>query len=327
VQVPPRGIDDRRLSRALERHWGLAPARLEYLPVGFGDHHWELADRAGRRWFVTVTELASAWRGTGPAAGYADLRAAMDTVVTLAGAGLEFAVAPVPTAAGQALAPLGAAHAITVFPWLAGDFGGELSAEDQNALIDVLAKLHNATPLAQRTAPVRHPDLPTRPVLEAALGELRQPWHGGPYSEPARQLLARHAALLARALAGFEKLAGEAARSGPPVITHGEPHPGNILRSAGMLFLIDWDTAGLALPERDLWDLADADSRAAGRYAELTGRRVNAAVMRMYRMRWSLEEIMLSVREFRGPHERNPDTELAWQALTEETGNILRLAP
>ena len=36
---------------------------------------------------------------------------------------------------------------------------------------------------------------------------------------------------------------------------------------------------------------------------------------------------MLSVREFRGPHERNPDTELAWQALTEETGNILRLAP
>jgi len=46
------------LSRALEEHWGLAPARLGYLPVGFGDHHWELTDSAGRRWFVTVTVLA-----------------------------------------------------------------------------------------------------------------------------------------------------------------------------------------------------------------------------------------------------------------------------
>jgi spectinomycin phosphotransferase len=325
--VPPDGIDDPQLSRALEEHWGLAPARLEYLPVGFGDHHWELTDAAGRRWFVTVACLAGSWRGTGPAAGYADLRAAMDTVAALAGAGLEFAVAPVPTTEGRALAPLGAEHAITVFPYLAGDFGGEPSAGDRLALIDVLARLHNATPLARRTAPVRHPDLASRPVLEAALGELGQPWHDGPYGEPARRLLAGHAAHLGRALAGFDELAREAARSGPPVITHGEPHPGNILRSAGALFLIDWDTTGLALPERDLWDLAGAGSREADRYAELTGRRLDTAVMRMYRMRWSLEEIMLSVREFRGPHEHNEDTELAWQALTEETGNLLRLAP
>jgi hypothetical protein len=32
--------------------------------------------------------------------------------------------------------------------------------------------------------------------------------------------------------------------------------------------------------------------------------------MRMYRMRWSLEEIMLGVSDFRGPHEQNEDTEL-----------------
>jgi spectinomycin phosphotransferase len=79
VRVPPDGIDDRRLSRVLAEQWGLAPARLVYLPVGFGDHHWELTDSAGRRWFVTVAALAGGWRGTGPAAGYEDLRAAMDT--------------------------------------------------------------------------------------------------------------------------------------------------------------------------------------------------------------------------------------------------------
>jgi spectinomycin phosphotransferase len=48
----------------------------------------------------------------------------------------------------------------------------------------------------------------------------------------------------------------EAAESGPVVVTHGEPHPGNILRAAGGLYLIDWDTVGLALPERDLWMVA-----------------------------------------------------------------------
>jgi spectinomycin phosphotransferase len=325
--VPPEGIDDRQLSLALEEHWGLVPARLGYLPVGFGDHHWELADSAGCRWFVTVAELAAAWRGTGPATGYADLRATMDTVGALAAAGLEFAVAPVPTADGQALAPLGGEHAITVFPYLGGDVGGELPPRDQLALIDMLARLHNATPLAARTAPARRPDLPPRPALEAALGELSQPWHGGPYSEPARQLVTRHASSLGQALASFDELAREAARCGPPVITHGEPHSDNILRLAGGLYLIDWGSAGLAPPERDLWDLADADGRAADRYAELTGRRVNTTVMRMYRLRWSLEEIMLSVRQFRGPHEQNGDTEVAWEAFTEETENLLRLAP
>ena len=325
--MPPPGIDDHQVSRAVEEHWGLAPARLGYMPVGFGDHHWELTDSAGR-WFVTVAGLSGPGRAAGPAAGYADLRAAMDTVTALAGAGLEFAVAPVPTTDGQSLAPLGAEHAITVFPYLdgaCGDFAPEMRPEDRLALIDLLARLHNATPLARRTAPVRRPDLAARPVLEAALGQLSQPWTGGPYGEPARQLLTRQASRLGRALARFDELARDAARSGPLVITHGEPGPGNILRSAGRLNLIDWATVGLALPERDLWDAADADSPEADRYAELTGRRISTAVMRMYRMRWSLEEIMLSLSEFRGPHEHNEDTELTWAVLTEETENILQL--
>lgn len=329
MRTAPVGIDERELSAALEDHWGLAPAWLGYLPVGFGDHHWELTDSAGRRWFVTVAGLTGAGRGSSPAAGYADLRAAMDTVTALAAAGLEFAVAPVSTTGGQALARLGGAHAITVFPYLEGagqDLADEIPERERSVLIDMLARLHDATPQAARTAPVRRLDLAARPVLEAALGELSQPWNGGPFSERARQLLARHASHLGRALASFDELAREAARSGPLVITHGEPGPGNILRSAGRLYLIDWATVGLALPERDLWDVADADSREADCYAELTGRRVSTAVMRMYRMRWSLEEIMLSLSEFRGPHDHNEDTELTWEVLTEETENILQLA-
>jgi len=35
--------------------------------------------------------------------------------------------------------------------------------------------------------------LPWRGVLEGALSELGRPWHGGPFSAPARALLARTA--------------------------------------------------------------------------------------------------------------------------------------
>ena len=325
MREQPGHIDQRELARTLGEQWGLAPGRLRHLPVGFGDHHWELTDAAGGRWFVTVAGLAGGWRGTGAAAGYADLRAAMETVTALRRAGLEFAVAPVPTASGQALAPLGDGHAVTVFPHLDGapaDFGDELTAGDRLALVGMLARLHGTTGVARRTAPARSPVAASRPVLQTALGELGQPWHGGPYSEPARQLLTRHAARLGGALARFDELVRDAARGGPPVITHGEPHPGNILRSAGRMHLIDWDTVGLAPPERDLWMAAGDDAGAVGRYTELTGRPVSGTAMRMYKMRWSLDDIALAVRDFRASHEQNEDSGLTWEALTEEIGEI-----
>ena len=325
VKEQPSQVDQRELAHILNEQWGLASGRLCHLPVGFGDHHWEFTDAAGGRWFVTVAELAGGWRGTGPAAGYADLRVSMETVIALGRAGLEFAVAPVSTAGGQALAPLGDGYAVTVFPYLdgaSGDFGDEMPERDRLALVGILARLHGATPLARRTALARDPSPASRPALEAALGELSQPWSGGPYSEPARQLLVRHATRLSRALAHLDELAHATADGGPAVITHGEPHPGNIMRSGNRLLLIDWDTAGLALPERDLWLAAGDDARAADRYAELTGRRVSGAAMDLYRLRWSLDDIALSVGDFRGPHEQDEDTELAWAGLTEEMGTI-----
>jgi spectinomycin phosphotransferase len=308
------------------RHWDLAPARLSYLPVGWGDHHWELADAAGRRWFVTVAALAGGWRGTGAAAGYADLRAVLDTVLALTRAGLEFAVPPVPAVDGRALARLGAEHAITLFPYLDGTSGGELSPPDRTVLIGMLARLHGATPLAARTAPARRPGLAARPVLEAALGELSERWAGGPYSEPARDFLTRHAAPLRQILAHFDELAREVARGGPPVFTHGEPKPDNVLRAGGRLRLIDWDTAGLAWPERDLWLAAGTDLELADHYAGLSGRRVSAAAMRLYQLRWLLDDITLSLSGFRGPHGRDDDTELSWTVLTGQTEALLQAA-
>ena len=44
--------------------------------------------------------------------------------------------------------------------------------------------------------------------------------------------------------------------------------------------------------------------------------------MRMYKMRWSLDDIALAVRDFRAPHEQNEDSGLTWETLSEEIGEI-----
>jgi spectinomycin phosphotransferase len=133
VKGQPGHIDQRELARILRERWGLAPGRLRHLPVGFGDHHWELTGAAGGRWFITVAELAGGWRGTSPAAGYADLRASMETVIALRRAGLEFAVAPVPVR-GQALAPLGDGNAVTVFPYIDGAPGDWMTSRSSSVI-------------------------------------------------------------------------------------------------------------------------------------------------------------------------------------------------
>jgi spectinomycin phosphotransferase len=329
VKAPPAGIEERDITAALAGHWGVAATGLDYLAVGFGDHHWVAAEAGGRRWFVTVAELGGGWRGAGPEQGWADLRAAMGAVIALREAGLEFAVTPVPTRDGQPLVRLDEQHATTLFPYLegvTGAFSRRRPQRERLALIGMLARLHGATATVRDTAPVRDLAPASLPGLRVALADLGRPWAGGPYSEPAREFLARHAADIGVALARFADLARDAAASGPPVITHGEPHPGNVLRSGGRVLMIDWDTVGLALPERDLWHVADSGSPEAALYSELTGRVVSDAALAAYRLRWQLDDLALSVARFRGPHADDANTAAMRADLPGLTDDIMRLA-
>jgi spectinomycin phosphotransferase len=329
VKAPPAGIEERDITAALVRHWGVAAIGLDYLAVGFGDHHWVATEAGGRRWFVTVAELGGGWRGAGPEQGWADLRAAMGAVIALRKGGLEFAVTPVPTRDGQALVRLDDRHATTLFPYLesvAGAFGQRMPQHERLTLIGMLARLHGASAAVRDTAPVRDLAPASLPGLRAALADLGRPWAGGPYSELAHEFLTRHRADIALGLARFGDLARDAVASGSPVITHGEPHPGNVLRSGGRLLLIDWDTVGVALPERDLWHVADSGSPEAALYSELTGRVVSDAALAAYRLRWQLDDLGLSVALFRGQHADDANTAAMWADLPRLTDDIMRLA-
>lgn len=185
----------------------------------------------------------------------------------------------------------------------------------------MLAGLHSQQP---------DPGLPGRPLrpasrgtLERALQERGDTWHGGPYAEAARALVSEQAPGLRQALSQFDELCAAVAAAGqPPVITHGEPHPGNLLRRGDSYLLIDWDTAGLAQPERDLWWIATDSGAESARYTELTGREVSQTALALYRLRWDLDDTGLLLADFRSPHREDQDTEVGWAGLN---GAVRRL--
>ena len=141
----------------------------------------------------------------------------------------------------------------------------------------MLAALHQVSP-GLCELPVRPVALPGAHVLQAALNECAGPWVGGPFSEPARMIVCGAADGLLSALGRFDRLAAQVASTGAaPVITHGEPHAGNLVRQGATLLLVDWDTAGHALLERDLWWILSPSGDEAQLYERLTGRDVSRA--------------------------------------------------
>ena len=315
----PADIRDSDVAAGLARQWALTVQDMSYLPVGFGGYHWLAVDQTGSRWFVTVSALAEPW--------VPDLPAAMQTAAWLATeAGLEFVVAPVPTRADHVVGSLDNRYAVTLFPYVdaaPSRFEDPIGDGDRAAIIDMLATLHTAIPKGIRV-PSRPLQLGTRQAIDQALASLGVPWNGGPYAEPGRDLLARYERPLRAAFRRFEGLLDRVrAAGGPYVITHGEPHPGNLLRTRAGLCLVDWDMTALARPERDLWWVISGGQDAA-RYSWRTGWTVNQDALALYRLRWGLDDIAEFLSEIRGPHQRTADTLVSWTGLQETLETITR---
>lgn len=320
----PRDLDRAELAGALSRHWRFDAASLNYLPIGFGSHHWEAADGDGSRWFVTADDLRAAHHaGRAPGDVVVALHRAFGTAAALrAGAGLEFVVAPIPSEDGKVIHRIDPRYAIRVEPFVAGaqergDFDGP---EERRRMGTLLGRLHAASGSVPRGLPGREDfALPGREALEDAFAELETPWDQGPYAEPARELLRGHAGGVRDRLRAYDELAGRLREEPGWVVTHGEPHSSNVIRDAsGGLLLVDWDTTLIAPPERDLWMTLDADMTGWDEYRAVMGSaRLNEEALELYRERWALAEICIYVAEFRRPHEETEDSRVSWRELAE----------
>lgn len=314
----PEGVSERELQRALTEGWDIRPATLTYTPVGAGSYHWVVDGTPGGRWFVTVDDLDhKTWLGTTRDAAYAGLRKALDTSLALRDqAGLGFVAAPILAVGGESVRFINSKYSAAVYPFIrgvSGQFDDRLPAPARARLVDMLAALHQVVPTWP--VPVAGTRLSLRPVLEAALSEPERPWTGGPFSEPARALLARSAGPIRALLAAFDRLAAHLAAPPHLVITHGEPHPANLMHTDRGPLLIDWDTVGLAAPERDLWDVLSDSGDEARRYTAATGRAIDPEALHFYRIRWTLDDLAAFTQQLRARHDRTQDALEAWQAL------------
>ncbi|MEU7909330.1 phosphotransferase [Actinoplanes sp. NPDC049118] len=282
----PDGLETAELLAGLADGWGIQARSVRYRPVGFGSYHWTTDEH-----FLTVDRLDDD-------RAFASLGRALDTALALHRAGLEFVVAPLPTRTGSAVLRLGPRYALSVYPLVDGDAGhfGAHRPEDVPEVLRILAELHRAErPVTAERAGLA---LPGR----AGLIGLGRPWTGGPYAGQAWQLLSDHAARLGEMLAEYDGLVAQVEATAERwVVTHGEPHPGNLMRTGAGLVLIDWETVRIAPPERDLW--------------MVTGDSGDPAAAALYRLRWKLADIAAYAGELRRPHQATEDITASWTYL------------
>jgi hypothetical protein len=314
VRALPEEFETSDLIDVLADGWGFDVEAADYAAVGGGSYHWVVRDREGTRGFVTVDDLdRKPWFGEPRESVFDGLRRAFDTAVALRDGGLGFVVAPIPASRGETVCRIGPRYTIALFPFVAGHAGrfGHYDAGERAAVVTMLAELHAATPTVGSVAPRIDLELPGRRRLEGALRELNETWSGGPFSEPARQALARHASDVAELLALADRLSAEvASRSIEWVVTHGEPHAANVMRTGESHVLVDWDTVALAPPERDLWMLVEDGA---------TGHHVDEVAVDFFRLMWDLADIAAFTDVLRSPHRHSEDTVKAYDGLTHLT--------
>jgi spectinomycin phosphotransferase len=321
--MPPAGLGDEVVIEEVASFWGLIVDQLRYVPEGGGSYHWRASTAEGARYFLTVDDLdRKPWLGADRESAYHGLRCAFETALALRQrARLAFVLGPVPALDGSSLWRIAPRYSLAVFPFVAGDagrWGDAIGSERHDRLVRLLAELHLSTPAVASVARHAGMELPGRADLQASLAELGRPWTGGPYSEPARHHVAVHAGTIFRLLRAFDELTTQVTRRGAdPVITHGEPHPGNLIQAAGLPFLVDWDTVALASPERDLWMLDDGSADSLALYRQVTGRPVDYSAISCYRLAWTLADLAAFTTLLRSEHQRDQDTEKAWRALNE----------
>lgn len=315
----PTGIDTGVVVDALAEGWGFEAETADYAALGAGSYHWVVVDAAETRRFVTVDDLdQKRWLGETRDIAYEALGHAFDTAVALQNAGLQFVVAPVPTSEGDSVRRVGQRHTVALFPFVDGRPGrwGAYEPGDRQVVVSMLAELHHTAPAFDSVVRTLGLELAGRRVLEAALREANEAWSGGPLSEPARQAFSAHAADLAAFLSLADRLAAAVeSRAAAWVVTHGEPHAGNVMRAGSGHVLVDWDTVALAPRERDLWWLADeADDLAA--YAEMTRHRIDLEAVDFFRLAWDLDDVAAYVDVLRSPHVENEDMLDAYEGIT-----------
>jgi spectinomycin phosphotransferase len=156
----------------------------------------------------------------------------------------------------------------------------------------------------------------------------RDEWTGGPWSVPAGRMLAECRSVVRRAMRRFALLGAAVSGSADRwVVTHGEPHSGNVVDTPDGLRLVDWATLRLAPRERDLREVL-GEAEAAGpwfAYVESGGRPepLSPDALELFALEWHLSEIAEHAVLFSRPHEDTADARRSFGDLEAEAAALV----
>jgi spectinomycin phosphotransferase len=231
---------------------------LERVERDFGLTLRDLTEVAGG-----ADESAQLWRAIGPdGEAYAvklsggGTAAGLVLTAYLAGRGVAGVVAPVQTRDGELWSEVGGRR-LSVTPWVSDARALEVGLTDEQwRTYGTLLRQVHAAPVNEELAELlpREEHQPDRIAARMhALDErlrTQAPTDGLAAAAVQEWPRDRAFAVLAHASRIGEELRTRAA---PTVVCHGDPHVGNVLAGPGaQIWLIDWDDAVLAPPERDL---------------------------------------------------------------------------
>lgn len=287
---PPEDLDHEELMALIEDQFGVA-ASLEFVPIG--EDSW--CYRLGELWVSVRRDL----RGHVPHA--------YEAAAVLRRSGLDFVLAPLRGRDGRVTRRV-SGFPVVVFPYVPASpiEDSPPPRSEVDAVVDMLTRVHHANVPA--TVPTETYALPFEADVDRAL-ELSEcdALDTGLFGEPLRRLLRAHRAYLSELRAEFHELARTcAAAKEPPVLTHGEPIPSNILRHGDDLLLADWGDAMWGPPERDWSHVirtlgADPPCRPEFR--------------RLYDVRWILSEVAEYAMALGTPHTGDADDHAMWRRL------------
>jgi spectinomycin phosphotransferase len=323
VIVEPSQLPAQRVAASVRLEWDLDVTHAEHLELGAGGWHWVIGDDAGTRWFATVVAVSTSEERLERLTAYEAARGLAHQ--------LSYVCAPVRTRDARIAVDIAPGLLLTLTPFLDGTAGSGPFSDDleRTPVATVLGDLHCS--VRPRHLPVWRPRVGWRAGARAA--DLQQrlastDWTGGPWSGPAARLVHDARPVVETCLKRFALLgAAVSGNAGRWVVTHGEPHTGNVMTTPDGIRLVDWDTVALAPRERDLREvLAEADGEdpwyaylgAGGRPEPLS-----PDTLELFDLQWHLGEIAELAVRLSLPHTDTADTARDFGDLEDELSSLL----
>ena len=258
MREEPR-IAREELRACLQEQYGLAPATIDFLPLGadMSAGVYRVVNDKGAAFFLKIKSNAI-------------YPPSCLVPHFLSDQGVESVVGPLPTKSKALWTHLGG-WSVVMYPYIEGDTGWDtITGEHWKEAGRIVRRIHEVTMPVSGFDSIRGESFDPSgysgsvDTLEAQLEHSRG---DGPSRLSLGSSWTKHRPTIHALLTSLHKLAGVLQeQSLPYVICHADLHPGNLLRNrADRVFVVDWDDVMLAPRERDFIFVGEPEDVSAGR--------------------------------------------------------------